>query len=228
MKSLCMIILYLVPIKKIKGQVPEQLEVLEVVPGFTLGGIYAARYWSRGRDFVSEFGLMQSYVRFGDKKGFFIDHFCMDKNPASEGCSGSFSWGGKGRLVTLNVSAEGADLIDIKMRPLIKDIPFTGTLPFLCLKGNNVVYHHNHFISRIGISLSKVVLPSGSHLRDFPFGPKLFTVFWDTSNIVFQEPEYVGQRVMKQKNAMGTPMGSNGDEAHLNLLQEQQKSVSNK
>ena len=64
------------------------------MPGFTLGGIYAARY-GRGKDVMSEFGLMPAYVQFGDKKGFFTDHFCMDDTPAGEGCSGGqFKWGG--------------------------------------------------------------------------------------------------------------------------------------
>ena len=223
MKSLCMIILYLVPVRKVKDRVPGQLKVAEIVPGLTVGGIYAARYWSRGGDFVSEFGIMPSYVRYGDKKGFFIDHFCMDNNPAREGCScGSFSWGGSDRLVTLNVGSEDGGLAQIKMRPLFQDIPFTGTLPFLCMKGNNVVYLQNHFISKIGISLSKVVIPAGSPLRDFPFGPKVLTAFWDTSNIIFHEPEYAGQRVMEQKNILGTPMGSSRRGARLNFFQERQ------
>ncbi len=219
MKSLCMIILYLVPVRKIKDQVPEQLKVAELVPGLTVGGIYAARYGSRGRNFISEFGIIPSYVHFGDRKGFFIDHLCADNNPARAGCScGSFSWGGNDRLVTLNVGSEESGLAQIKMRPFLQDIPFAGTLPFLCMKGNNIVYLQNHFISRIGISLSKVVIPPGSPLKEFPFGPKVVTAFWDASNIVFQEPEYVGQSVMQQKKILGTPIGSSRG-ARLYFLQ---------
>ena len=85
MKSLSMTILYLVPVKKVKERIPEPLKVSEVVPGYTLGGIYAARY-GRGKDVLSEFGLLPAYVQFGDKKGFFTDHFCMDNTPAGDGC----------------------------------------------------------------------------------------------------------------------------------------------
>lgn len=206
MKSLSMTILYLVPVKKVKERIPELLKVSEVVPGFTLGGLYAARY-GRGKDMMSEFGLMPAYVQFGDKKGFFTDHFCMDNKPAGDGCScGQFKWGGSDKLITLEVGSRGSGLASIRMRPLISNIPFTGTLPFLCLKGTNVVYLQNHLISRIGISLSDVEVPGDSPLKDFPFGPKLITVFWDTSNIVYKEPELAGQRALKRENALGTPM----------------------
>jgi hypothetical protein len=205
-KSLSMTILYLVPVKKVKDRIPEPLKVTEVVPGYTLGGIYAARY-GRGKDVVSEFLLMPAYVQFGDKKGYFTDHFCMDNKPASESCSsGQFKWGESDRLITLDVASSGSGLVSIRMRPLVSNIPYTGTLPFLCLKGTNVVYLQNHLISRIGISLSDVDMPAGSPLKDFPFGPKLITVFWDTSNVIYKEPELAGQRVIQRENALGTPM----------------------
>ena len=206
MKSLSMTILYLVPVKKVKERIPEPLKVSEVVPGYTLGGIYAARY-GRGKDVLSEFGLLPAYVQFGDKKGFFTEHFCMDNTPAAEGCSGGqFKWGGNTKLITLEVASMGSAIISIRMRPLVSNIPFTGTLPFLCLKGTNVVYLQNHLISRIGISLSDVDMPAESPLKNFPFGPKLITVFWDTSNIIYKEPELAGQRVIQRENALGTPM----------------------
>ena len=206
MKSLSMTILYLVPVKKVKDRIPEPLTVSEVVPGFTLGGIYAARY-GRGKNVMSEFGLLPAYVQFGDKKGFFTDNFCMDNKPAGNGCgSGQFKWGGNAKLITLDVASRGSGLISIRMRPLISNIPFTGTLPFLCLKGTNVVYLQNHLISRIGISLSDVVMPEDSPLKSFPFGPKLITIFWDTSNVIYKEPELAGQRVIQRENALGTPM----------------------
>jgi hypothetical protein len=205
-KSLSMTILYLVPVKKVKERIPEPLKVSEVVPGYTLGGLYAARY-GRGKDMVSEFGLMPAYVQFGDKKGYFTENFCMDNKPVGEGCScGSFKWGGSEKLITLEVGSKGSGLASIRMRPLISNIPFTGTLPFLCLKGTNVVYLQNHLISRIGISLSDVDMPADSPLKDFPFGPKLITVFWDTSNVVYKEPEFAGQRVIQRENALGAPM----------------------
>jgi hypothetical protein len=205
-KSLSMTILYLVPVKKVKDRIPEPLKVSEVVPGYTLGGIYAARY-GRGKDVMSEFGLMPAYVQFGDKKGYFTDHFCMDNKPACESrSSGQFKWGGSDRLITLDVASHGCGLIRIRMRPLVSNIPFTGTLPFLCLKGTNVVYLQNHLISRIGISLSDVDMPAESPLKNFPFGPKLITVFWDTSNVIYKEPEFAGQRVINRENALGAPM----------------------
>ncbi len=217
-----MIILYLVPVRKIKDRVPEQLKVAEIFPGLTMGGIYAARYGRRGRNFASEFGIMPSYVHFGDRKGFFIDHLCAENNQAREGCSrGSFSWSGNDRLVTLKVGSEEGGLAQIKMRPLLQDIPFAGTLPFVFMKGGNIVYLQNHFISKIGISLSRVVLPADSPLNDFPFGPKVVTAFWDASNIVFQEPEYAVQGVMKQKKILGTPMGSSRG-ARLYFFRERQ------
>jgi hypothetical protein len=209
-KSLCMTILYLVPVKKVTGLIPEPLRAAEVIPGFTVGGFYAARYGSRSGQAVSEFGLMPAYVRLGDKKGFFMRHFCMDNRPAKEGCScGNFSWKEDGKSIALDVSSEESGLVSIRMRPVLNNIPFTGALPFLYEKGNNIVYLQNHLISRIGVSFSKVTLPEDSPIKGFPFGPKLVTAFWDTSNIVYKEPELTAQRAaLKRENILGTPMGN--------------------
>lgn len=204
-----MTVFYLVPAKDVRDLVPHPLKVSEVVPGFTIGGLYAARYGPGGRDGAggtSEFGLLQAYVTYGDKKGFFMRHFCMEGKDG--GACGAFSWDGGDKWVSLDVASGGERLLNLRMRPLLKGIPFTANIPFLCIKGNNVVYFQNHFISKIGISNSKVTIPESSPLKGYPFKYKLLSTFWDTSNVILKEPEYAtAHPIKRQENVLGTPIG---------------------
>jgi hypothetical protein len=203
-----MTVFYLVPAKDVRDLVPHPLKVSEVVPGFTIGGLYAARY-GNGTAASSEFALLQAYVTYGDRKGFFMRNFCMESKEAADGCNcGAFSWESGGKWLSLDVSSGGERLLNLRMRPIFKGIPFTANMPFLCIKGNNVVFFQNHFISKIGISNSKVTIPDGSPLKGYPFRYKLISTFWDTSNVVLKEPEYATTHTMKrQENVLGTPIG---------------------
>ncbi|MGA2192210.1 MAG: hypothetical protein ABSG42_02385 [Nitrospirota bacterium] len=187
---------------------PHPLQVIEILPGFTIGGLYAARYGD-GKDAVSEFGVLQSYVHYGDKRGFFIRHYCMEGKSSPEGCAGnSFKWERAGNSWTVKISTGGSELIDLRVHPVLKGIPFNGTIPFLCVKGNSVAFLQNHFISRIGISTSTVRIPPDSPIHGFPLKYKILSTFWDTSNIIFKEPEYVTTRAIKRAdNVLGTPIG---------------------
>jgi hypothetical protein len=208
LKSLCMTVFYLVPAKDVRDKVPHPLKVSEVVPGFTIGGLYAARYGAVTNS-LSEFGLLQAYVSYGDKKGFFMRNFCMEGKESADGCGcGAFSWDAGGKWLSLEVSSGGERLVNLRMRPIVQGIPFSANMPFLCVKGNNVVYFQNHFISKIGISNSKVTVPEGSPLMGYPFRYKLISTFWDTANVVLKEPEYATAHPLKRhENALGTPIG---------------------
>ncbi|HLB24950.1 MAG TPA: hypothetical protein VJM83_01345, partial [Nitrospirota bacterium] len=102
----------------------------------------------------------------------------------------------------------GTSLISLTMRPLLTGVPYNGNIPFLCSKGGNVVHFQNHFISKVGISTTRVAIPEGSMLRDFPFGMKVLSAFWDASNVIVKEPEFAPVRGIKRaENVLGEPIG---------------------
>jgi len=212
----CLAVFYLVPKGYAAGIIPEPLKIVEVVPGITVGGIYAARYRKDHDDYMSEFGILPAYVRHGDKVGYFMHHYCADNEGAmspgrhepSERYGGDFAWDISGGRMGFTLYSGGAQLISVRLRPLLRNLPFSASIPFLCVKGGNVAFMRNQFASNIGLSTSKVVIPKGSPIKGFPLRVKLISTFWDASNIVAREPETAKERVIKRTDeAFGSPIG---------------------
>ena len=205
--NLSMMIFYLVPSGQARKAVPAPLKVAEVLPGMTMGGLYAARYGASGKESVNEFGVLRAYVSHYDKKGFFISEF--RSHDARKGCSDAeFSWVSEGGAVSLTVSSGGQSLISIKMRPTPIEVPVKSNFPFVCIKEGGSIFFQNHYVSKLGVSRTTVKIPDGSPLKGIPLGVKLMSAYWDASNIVMMEQEYAPKRGIKAvDNALGTPMG---------------------
>jgi len=215
-RGLCMAVFYLVPVSKVGLLIPPQLKVIEVLPGYTVGGIYAAKYPAADLSSTSEFGVLPAYVRFGEKKGYFMHHFSVDVEPGSgqvapgadTGASSDCNWEITENKIELTVYTGGRPMIQVKLRPLLQNLPFSASIPFLCAKGENVMFMKNQFASNIGISMSSVSIPKGSPLKGFPFRFKLLSTYWDASNVVQREQEYLKGRVLTRADeAFGSPVG---------------------
>ncbi len=215
-RGFCMTVLYLVPAGRVRAAVPHPLEISEVAPGLTVGGIYAARYGGPGKEATSEFGLLPAYVSYGGRKGFYMRDFRADSDdqrqcgrhmPGAERAISEFNWETGDRLIDLEVSSGGAPVINIRMRPII-GAPISAAFPILCVKGTSVVSLKNHYAGGLDISASTVSIPHESPLYGFPFKVKLISTVWDASNIVLSEPEYIRKEAMKPaEKALGTPIG---------------------
>ena len=217
LQNLCITIFYLIPTRQVRPFVPQPLKISEVAPGYTVGGLYAARYGKGSLGSMSEFGVLPAYVRYGDKKGFFMHHFCADHETPRGGAknvwgielgSAGFAWEMGEKWIGLELSSGGETVIKLKIKPIINEMPFSASFPFLCIKGNNVVFFKNQYASNIGLSSSKVTIPDESPLHGFPLGIKLLSTFWDASNIIVKEPEYVYETVLKGADKVfGSPIG---------------------
>jgi hypothetical protein len=119
-----------------------------------------------------------------------------------------FNWEISEKCISLEVAQGGSPVISVRMKPVINTTPVTAGFPILCVKGNNVVFLKNHYASNVGISTSTVSIPEGSPLKGFPFMLKLISTFWDASNVVHKEPEFIHETVIKApEKALGTPIG---------------------
>ncbi len=217
LKGFCMAVLYLVPTRQVRALIPSPLEISEVAPGLTLGGLYAARYGKGGPEAASEFGLLPAYVNYGGKKGFYMHNFCVDNEDprhcgrrilTTDRALSEFSWDIGEKHIKLDVFSGGTPVVTIRMRPIISKTPLTASFPILCVKGNNVVFLKNNYAANFGVSSSTVSVPAGSPLSGFPLKMKLISTFWDASNIILKEPEYVHEGALKRADeALGNPIG---------------------
>jgi hypothetical protein len=207
-KNLCIMVFYLMPVGGIRQGLNPSLKIIEFLPGMTIGGLYAARYGRSADESISEFALLRSYAEYRGRKGFLLEHFMGDKNGVGEECGkGQFSWDIDKKAIDLEVANANGPVAGLRVRPLIKDVPFQANFPFLCMKGENVVFTQNHFISKLSISTTTVRIPEGSPLRDAPLRLKLLSSFWETSNVIIKETEYVPKAMKAADNVFGNTMG---------------------
>jgi len=207
-KNLCIMVFYLMPVGDLRQNLNPSLKIIEFLPGMTIGGLYAARYGRSEDESVSEFAVLRAYAEYSDRKGFLLEHFMGDKAGASEECGkGRFSWDIDKNTIDLEVADANGPVAEVRVRPLIKDVPFQANFPFLCMKGENVVFTQNHFISKLSISSTTVRIPEGSPLKDVPLRLKLLSSFWETSNVIIKETEYVPKAIKTADNVFGNTMG---------------------
>ena len=207
-KNLCIMIFYLMPVGDMRQGLNPSLKIIEFLPGMTIGGLYAARYGRSADESISEFALLRAYAEYRGRKGFLLEHFMGDKNGVGEGCGkGLFSWDIDKNTIDLEVADVNGPVAGVRVRPLIKDVPFQANFPFLCMKGENVVFTQNHFISKLSISSTTVRIPDGSPLKDAPLKIKLLSSFWETSNVIIKETEYVPKAMKAADNVFGNTMG---------------------
>jgi len=213
--GLCIAVFYLVPSSRIKEMVPPQLDVIDVIPGMTLGGIYAARFPQGDGVSLNEFGVIPSYVRYGSKKGYFLKHYCVDSSGSKgsgmihEGpdCGDSeFEWGFTPKGASLEVYSGGSAMIGLKMRPIIKRLPISSCFHFMCTRGDNVLFFKNRLAPSIGVSLTSLRIPDTSPLAGIPLRYKLLSTYWEPSNVVRREPETLPARAIRTDEAFGSHM----------------------
>lgn len=215
-EGLCMSVMYLVPSGRVRAVVPEPFEVADVLPGLTLGGLYAARYAVGENRFKSEFGVLPAYVRYGERRGFYMSCFFLDETASCAGrgpwgldkTPSTFDWEVDERSISLEVTTPEGPLVAVRLRQLIHKTPFNSTFPILCVKGESVVFFKNHLASHVGIAASTVRVPEGSPLAGFPSGMKLVSCFWDASNVAVAELERLHERALKGADKpLGSPIG---------------------
>jgi hypothetical protein len=220
--GLCLAVLYLIPSKRVRPLIPPHIEIVEVLPGMTLGGIYAARF-PQGDNVLNEFGVMSAYVRHESRKGYFLDHFCVDHSGSAGSCmihdgpacgESDFTWEFSGNGISLDVTSGGESMVSVQMTPRLRRLPISSCFHFLCVKGQNVVFFKNRLATSIGLSTTTVTIPESSPLADLSLKYKLVSTYWEASNVVKREPELMPSRVLKATDeAFGTHM-TNGRIVH--------------
>ncbi len=194
----CMMIFYLVSSKRMDEFVPAPLEVAEVLPGVTLGGLYAAFYETGDFGALSEFSVSPALVRYKHKRGFYIPYSLAQAEDGvtqpkgawgmKKGCA-RFRWEkGPSRWV-LHVVCDGKEIAEIGLRTGAVAFPMRIGFSFFHLRGSGVFSYHADYTSKVRIASSTVRIPDDSPLALYRFRRKLITTAWESTKIVLHAPE---------------------------------------
>jgi acetoacetate decarboxylase len=124
----------LIDVDRARAVVPDDLEIVEVLPGRTLGAIAVADYQHRATFPYGELAVMPAVVRYGKVSGAWISHIWVDSERSLRGGRemwgmykhlAAFSWSA-GQRNTVSVSAGDTQLVSLSWRPPQRLLPAPG------------------------------------------------------------------------------------------------------
>ncbi len=194
----CMMIFYLVPSRQAAELVPSPLEVSEVVPGVTLGGLYAGLYQTGDFGALSEFSAFPALVRYKKKRGFFVPFSMVESRddlPGYKGAWGlrkecaSFEWQEEKSCYHLNVLCGTRKIVAIELNARRLTLPIRISFPFFHVRSRGVISYHADYAARVHLSSSRVEIPPESPLAEFGLKRKVMTTLWESTKILLHPPE---------------------------------------
>jgi hypothetical protein len=178
--------------------VPSPLVVSEVLPGVTLGGLYAACYETGDFGALSEFSVSPALVRYKNKRGFYIPYSITQSKDGLTECKGAwglkkenagFQWEKDKSRCILRVACDGRKVAEIGLRTRLISLPMRMSFPFFHVRANGVFSYHADYTARVNLASSTVEIPDSSPLAPYAFRRKLITTLWESTKIVLYAPE---------------------------------------
>ncbi len=181
--------------------VPKELELVELLPGKTLGSVYLSTYQSGSILAYNELIVAPAYVRYQGKMGAWISHIYVD-NPASV-AGGREIWGLPKELADFAWDKHGV-IVTQKERELCNFSYQKGLFSFTTwwqqpLKGysfsglgEELLYFTSNFTSPLGLTKGKLTIPADSPFADLNLGQPILTLNLPQLHLVAEAPEVVG------------------------------------
>lgn len=192
--SLSIMVLYLVPARKAREGLPDSVEVEEVMPGMTIGCLYASRY-ATGEGFASELGAAPAFVQSEGRKGFYLSHLLSEGSSgirgAGNGTSTRFCWKDERKTVTLSVMIAGEEVVNLRVGARQINVPVVTTVPFLManeIGSEQIPVYRAHHLKEFQLASVRVSMPSGSPLTLLPATYKLVSIIWEPGEVAVWEP----------------------------------------
>jgi acetoacetate decarboxylase len=192
--------LQLLDIDRVRPLIPSELNIISVLPGKTLGGVYLSYYGQGSVLEYSELIVIAGIVSYSGKFGGSISHIYVD-NPDSV-AGGREIWGlpkemadftwehdnrvtvrqGNRTLCSLNYNQQGFGWRQ-----------WLGASSFSTLEPNLLLFPAE-LDSRLGLVSSKLEIPSESPFAGLNIGQPLLTVHADNMQLKVGAPDVVGHR----------------------------------
>jgi hypothetical protein len=194
----CMMIFYLVSSRKAADFVPSPLEVSEVVPGATLGGLYAASYRSGDFGTLSEFSAFPALVRYKKKRGFFIPFSMVGSRESSWSHKGAwglrkeravFDWEQHDSRYVLKVHCNDQAIVTLGLHMRRISFPIRVSFPFFHVRAHGVISYHADYAAKVHLSASTVEIPQESPIAAYGLRRKLLTTLWESTKIRLHAPQ---------------------------------------
>ena len=200
--------LQLIDVERVRPLIPPEFDIVSVLPGKTVGGVYLAYYGSGSVLEYSELIVAAAMVRYSGKIGGWVSHIYVDNGHSVAG--GREIWGLPKELAEFtwekgNSSASGYDnrvivrqgentlcSFSYNKQNFGLELPFSGNV-FSTLAASILLFK-GEMKSRLGIVGSKLQVPAESPFASLGLEPPWLTIYCDRLCLVAGVPEVVGHR----------------------------------
>ena len=188
----------LLDIAQVRPLIPAKLNIISVLPGKTVGGVYLSQYSSGSVLKYSELIIIAGFLSYEGKFGGWVSHIYVD-NPDSV-AGGREVWGLPKELAqfswtenSVTVSQANKLLCKLDYKRQSFGLPLKlGASAFSC-QGSNLLIFPASVESRFGLVSSKLEIPSTSPFAGLNISQPILTVHSDRLSLVVDAPTVIGQ-----------------------------------
>ncbi|MFB2934834.1 acetoacetate decarboxylase family protein [Aerosakkonemataceae cyanobacterium BLCC-F154] len=192
----------LVDIERSRPLIPQELEIVSIWPGKTIGGVYLSSYKFGSVLEYSELIVVAGMVSYAGKFGAWISHIYVDNSDSVAGGReiwglpkelAEFTWlSGKESSVTVRQGNQ--ELCSLTYTKPSLALPLSLALPSFSSSVSDLLLFKGEFASRMGLVSGKLQIPTESPFASLNLGQPWLTVYCDDLRLVANSPEVVGQR----------------------------------
>jgi|SRR4028119_1757 hypothetical protein len=198
----------LIDVERVRPLIPSELDIISVLPGKTLGGVYLSYYGSGSVLEYSELIVNAALVRCSGKIGGWISHIYVDNADSVAG--GREIWGLPKELAEFTWEKGSRAASGYENRVIVRQgeqtlchlsynqqnfglpIPLSGEV-FSTL-GSSIVLFKGEVESRVSPTASKLQVPDESPLASLGLEQPWLTIYWDQLRLLINAPRIVAYR----------------------------------
>lgn len=199
--------LQLIDVEQVRPFIPPEFEIISVLPGKTVGGVYLSSYNSGSLKY-SELIIAAGIVRYANKIGGWISHIYVDNHDSVAG--GREIWGLPKELAEFTWEKENSTALEYENHVIVRQenqmlcqlsynpqkiglqLPFGGN--FFSTSAESILLFKGKLESRIGIVGSKLQVPDQSPFASLDLEQPWLTFYCKNLRLVAHPPVVVGQR----------------------------------
>ena len=198
LKGDAFVTLQLLDMARVRPLIPAELNIVSVLPGKTIGGVYLSKYSSGSVLEYSELIIIAGFLSYKGKFGGWVSHIYVD-NPDSV-AGGREVWGLPKELAqfsweasSVTVSQSGNLLCKFNYQRQSFGLPLKLSASAFSCKESNLLIFPAFVEANFGLVSSNLEIPPTSPFAELNIGQPILTVHSDRLNLVVDAPTVVGQ-----------------------------------
>lgn len=198
LKGDAFVTLQLLDIARVRPLIPAELNIVSVLPGKTIGGVYLSKYSSGSVLEYSELIIIAGFLSYKGKFGGWVSHIYVD-NPDSV-AGGRLLWGLPKELAqfsweasSVTVSQSDNLLCKFNYQRQSFGLPLKLSASAFSCKDSNLLIFPAFVEANFGLVSSNLEIPTTSPFAELNIGQPILTVHSDRLNLVVEAPTVVGQ-----------------------------------